>query len=184
MIPYTCMGYHALLLFSKTAIKVVAIEERMIMKRNVVNLLLFFFVLSSCSNRRKIIEAQDSAPCLTNKDHAIALESDGICYGVFKNLSRGELYIFDENNTLLKRTKCSYVKNSAKRKIYNGMSKNAAIRVLGEPAFIDGNRLVYFQKYFGVNFLKIDYGIDRRIFEIRLKDGKVYQYAEKYVSRM
>lgn len=155
----------------------------MIMKRNVVNLLLIFFVLSSCSNRR-IFEAQDSAPCLTNKDHAIALESGGICYAVFKNLSRGELYIFDENNTLLKRTKCSYVKNSAKRKIYNGMNKNAAIRVLGEPAFIDGNRLVYFQKYFGVNFLKIDYGIDRRIFEIRLKDGKVYQYAEKYVSRM
>ena len=76
------------------------------------------------------------------------------------------------------------MKNSAKRKIYNGMNKNAAISVLGEPAFIDGNRLVYFQKYFGVNFLKIDYGIDRRIFEIRLKDGKVYQYAEKYVSRM
>ena len=57
----------------------------MIMKRNVVNLLLIFFVLSSCSNRRKIIEAQDSAPCLTNKDHAIALESGGICYAVFKS---------------------------------------------------------------------------------------------------
>ena len=72
-------------MFPKTAIKVAAIEERMIMKRNVVNLLLIFFVLSSCSNRRKIIEAQDSAPCLTNKDHAIALESGGICYAVFKS---------------------------------------------------------------------------------------------------
>lgn len=56
----------------------------MIMKRNVVNLLLIFFVLSSCSNRR-IFEAQDSVPYLTNKDHAIALGSGGICYAVFKS---------------------------------------------------------------------------------------------------
>lgn len=154
------------------------------MKRLIYFIIFITFLLSSCS---KLTEKKDNVQTLkmglNNRDHVIALQDNRVCYAKYRNIRNYEIYLFDDNESLLSNKICSYIKDSKKKKIYEGMNKSDVTEILGAPAIIDGNRFIYFQNYIAFSNLRISYGIDRRIFEIRFNNDVVIQVNEKYVSR-
>lgn len=153
------------------------------MNKNKYFILAFLLLFSCCNNSSKILEEKQIEVTLTNRDHVIALQNNSICYAIFKNIMKFDIYIFDENEILLKQVTCTYVKKSDIKKITETMNKSMVISIIGNPAIIDDNRFIYFQRYFDFSFQGIEYGIDRRIFEIIFSDDVVIQINEKYVSR-
>lgn len=145
---------------------------------------LIIFLFSSCYNTpSKIQNENDLKITMNNKDHVIALQNNKICYAKFRNLHKYDIFIFDDKEILLKKCTCTYIKESDIKKITEGMNKSTVTNILGYPAIVDENRFIYFQKFFDLGFLKFNYGIDRRIFEITFDNDVVIQTNEKYVSR-
>jgi len=140
-------------------------------------------IFISCSRNISVGNLESITNLLSNKDHVIKLKDGKTYYAFYKSFNCFDLYSFEENQFCIK-TENSFINKRNIKKILINMSKEEVISILGVPAIQEPNRFIYFQNYVDIHAFKINYGIDRRIFEIEFFNDQIIHYGEKYVSRI